>query len=170
MSNNPFAPISTKDLAPQLKPIEYEKERLDVVLIPKAESLDEESDIVVYKPVVKGKTNIDDMIKSYADDVGIQNILKKIAISGDTSLLNQTGRKPLGTGGLEEVQDYSHVPTSKTEAFNQVVAGVNAFDELPADLKGKLSMAQFAQLVGQEEFDNYIKGIIEQVKPKEEVK
>lgn len=170
MLNNPFAPIEAKNLGPQLKPIEFEKERLDVVLIPKAQEVDADNAILVYEPVIKGKTNINDLIASYADDVGIQNILRKVALSGDTSLFNQTGRKPLGNGGPEPVQDYTDAPQSKTDAFNQVVKGVQAFDELPADLKGKMSMAQFAELVGQEEFENYIAGIIAKNTPKEESK
>lgn len=170
MLNNPFAPIEAKNLAPQCKPIVFEKERLEVVLIPKADNVDTDNAILVYVPVIKGKTNIDDLIASYSDDVGIQNILRKIAISGDTSLLNQTGRKPLGNGGPEAIQDYTDVPASKTDAFNKVVAGVAAFDKLPTDLKGKLSMAQFAELIGEEELNNYIAGVIAKNTPKEEDK
>lgn len=171
--NNPFAPIPAELLAPQCKPIVYEQTVKETVLIPYSEEVDGDPENVVikYKPVVKNEYNLKDYIQSFADEVGIQNILKKLAISGDKSILNQTGREPLcPDGGLEPIQDYSDVPKSKAEAFNSVVKGVQAFDELPEDLKGKMSLTQFVQLFGQEEFDNYIKGLMVANTPKEENK
>ena len=171
--NNPFAPIPAELLAPQCKPIEYETTVKETVLIPYSEEVDGDPENVVikFKPVVKNEYDLQAYIESFADEVGIQNILKKLAISGDKSILNQTGREPLcPDGGLEPIQDYSNVPKSKAEAFNAVVAGVQAFDELPEDIKGKMSLTQFVQLFGQEEFDNYIKGLMAANAPKEEVK
>lgn len=167
---NCFAPIPDECLGPQLKPIVYDDKKIDWALVPYTVAVggNEENLVLQYKPVKKGECDLKEYIASFADEVGIQNILKKLAISGDRTLLNQTGREALcPDGGLEPVQDYTTVPKSKTEAFNAVVNGVAAFDNLPDDLKGKMSMEQFAQLVGQEELDAYIKARIEALTPKE---
>lgn len=166
-----FAPLIDKPI--ECKPIVFEKERVEFHLVPKAVKVSDQDgiaqDTIVYEPVEKVRYNLQDYIASFADDVGIQNILKKLALSGDKSLLNQTGREPMNeNGGLEPIQDYSNVPGNKTEAFEQVARGVAAFDTLPEDLKGKLSLTQFAELFGQEEFDKYIAGIVaKQVKATE---
>lgn len=167
-TNNCFGAISPDLLAPQLPPIEYEKEHTNYVLVPETQKVgdDPENLVLIYKPVKKETYNIDEYINSFADEVGIQNILRKLALTGDRSLLNQTGREPLcPDGGLEPVQDYSNVPSNKTAAFNAVVEGVNAFDNLPDDLKGKMSMTQFVELFGQEQFNDYIKGLMAQMEP-----
>lgn len=72
--------------------------------------------------------------------------------------------------GQEPVQDYTNIPMSKTEAFNAVAAGVRAYDALPAEIKGKMSFAQFAEGFGQADFDAYINKIKENLTPKEENK
>lgn len=115
---------------------------------------------VIYEPKFIRKYSQKEYIASFADDVGIQNILKKLSISGDKSILNQTGREPLcPNGGLEPVQDYSNVPSSKAEAFNLVAAGVAAYDNLPADIKGKMSMEQFVKDFGQAQLDAFVESV-----------
>lgn len=160
---NCFAPIPEDQKPPLLGDLVFPKTFDEIVLIPEAVNVDGDPENIVlqYKPVKKKTVDIDEYVGSFADEVGIQNILKKIAMSGDKSLLNQTGREPLcPEGGLEPVQDFSNVPKSKTEAFNAVVNGVNVFDQLGDDIKGKMSLEQFVQSFGQEEFDNYIKSVI----------
>ena len=168
--SNPFCPIPAEFAPKALDPVKFETIREEWVLIPRSKQVGDDSDNVIleYEAVKKGEIDIQEYIASFADEVGIQNILKKISLSGDTSLLNQTHRESLNPdGGLEPVQDYSNVPKNKTEAFNAVIEGVNAFDNLPEDLKGKMSMAQFVQLFGQDEFDKYIASRIEALQPKE---
>ena len=170
---NCFCPIPEDQLGPQLPPIVYEKTVQETVLVPYSTQVgdDPENVVIRFKPVIKNEYDLQEYIASFADDVGIQNILRKMSITGDKSILNQTHRDPLcPDGGLEPIQDYSNVPKNKTEAFNAVAAGVAAFDELPEDLKGKMSLAQFVQLVGQDEFDAYIKKVVDGKKPVEEVK
>lgn len=171
LCNNPFAPIDPADLAPQCEPIVYPETQIDYVLVPYSKEVDGDPENVVieYKVVKKAEYKTADYINSFADDVGIQNILKKLSLSGDRSLLNQTGREALcPDGGLEPVQDYTTVPANKTEAFNAVVAGVNAFDQLPEDIKGKMSMSQFVELFGQDQFNAYIQSVVEKSLPKED--
>ena len=138
---NCFAPLTGNDLKKRvlLKDIVFDTKREQWQFVPKASKLIDadgvSQDIIVYTPVKTGEYDIAEYVKSFSDEVGIQNILKKLALSGDRSLLNQTGRvgeKP--DGGLEEIKDYTDVPGSKTEAFNAVAAGVSAYDALPADI------------------------------------
>lgn len=176
---NPFQAIPAENLAPQLKPIEYEKEREVYNLIPKAcKVMDDDGvqqDIIRYEPTFIKKYDIQEYIKSFESDIGIQNILKKVALTGDKSYLNQTGRvgeKP--DGGLEDIKDYTNVPANKTEAFNAVAAGVAAYDALPDDMKADMSFAQFAEKFGEEQIKSYVDNLIKQYeankKPQEEGK
>lgn len=170
-----FAPIHKNlDKRSLLKPVEYEKIREVWNLVPKAEKVVDadgvQQDVVRYVPVKVQDVDIQKYIDSFSDEVGIQNILKKVALTGDKSYLNQTGREPLVESGQEPVQDYTNVPISKTDAFNAVAAGVHAYDSLPAELKGKMSFAQFAEGFVQADFDAYINKLKEQYTPKEENK
>lgn len=150
---------------PILKPIKYKEEVEEWNLIPVAKELVDADGVkyngVVYEPKLVNTYNLVELIQSYSDDVGIQNILKKLSLSGDKSILNQTGREPLcPNGGLEPVQDFSQVPESKAEAFNIVAAGVQAYDNLPADIKGKMSLEQFVKEFGQSQFDQFVQGLV----------
>lgn len=168
-NKNPFMPIS-KEFAPKESPKrKFDKEIEVYNLIPKAKKIADsdgvQHDVVVYESTFIRKYSIQDYIDSFSGEVGIQNILKKLALSGDKSLLNQTGRENLcPEGGLEPIQDYSNVPQNKTDAFNAVLKGVEAYDNLPAELKGKMSFAQVASLVQADDIDAYVKSLL----PKEE--
>lgn len=173
LTNNCFGPIPPELLASQCEPIVYEKIHKSCILVPRSKQIGDNAKdcTLVYEAVDNEEYDIQEYINSFADEVGIQNILKKLSISGDKSLLNQTGREALcPDGGLEPIQDYSNVPKNKTEAFNAVVKGVNAFDELPDDVKGKMSMEQFVKFFGQDEFDAYINKVVAAMQPKEEDK
>lgn len=168
LKNNPFGALVDDD-RPLLKPIEYEKTRPIYNLVPKGQKIvdinGESRDIVVYEPIFIREIDIQAEIDSYADEVGIQNILRKVAMTGDKSYLNQTGREPLNpNGGLEPVQDYSNVPSSKTEAFNAVAAGVAAYDSLPEEIKGKMSFEQFAKEFGQQQYQEFVQALINKYK------
>ena len=141
-------------------PVEVEEYNLVPVAKELIDANGEKYNGVVYEPTFVRKYNQQELIASYSDDVGIQNILKKLAISGDKSILNQTGREPLcPNGGLEPIQDFSEVPSSKAEAFNIVAAGVAAYDNLPSDIKGKMSLEQFVHDFGQEQLNAYIESV-----------
>lgn len=157
-------PTYKNDKREVLKPVEYPKSIKVYNLVPQAVTLKDANGLeyqgVTYEPTFIKEYDIQEYIASFSDDVGIQNILKKLAISGDTSILNQTGRDPLcPNGGLEPIQDYSNVPTSKAEAFNFVEKGVAAYDALPEEIKGKMSLTQFVNEFGQAQFDAFVEKI-----------
>ena len=65
-------------------------------------------DFLVEEVVVEDeRVNRADYINSFREDVGIANILKKVALSGDVSLLNQVQRPKLvpDENGFEPIQD-----------------------------------------------------------------
>lgn len=173
---NSFVPLKEKNKPTPCKEIDFEKVRPVWNLVPKGSKIIDndgvEQDIIEYVPVHVRDIPIQEYIDSFSDEVGIQNILRKVAMTGDKSYLNQTGRVSLDAdkNGLEPVQDYSNAPMSKTEAFNAVAAGVRAYDALPAEIKEKMSFAQFAESFGQEQFEAYIAKLQEANTPKEENK
>ena len=168
-----FAPIPEK-LKPQVVPVPVCKKVREVWnLIPKAKKIVDadgvSQDVIEYEPVKVKDVPIDEYIASFESDVGIQNILRKVAMTGDRSYLNQTAREAMcPDGGKEPIQDYTNVPSSKAEAFAIVQAGVAAYDSLPEDIKGKMSFTQFAAGFSNDDFNSYVKKIIEANKPKNE--
>lgn len=169
-----FSPIPEKLKPVACKPIVYDTIREEWALIPKAEKVVDadgvQLDIIEFVPKKIRDIDIQKYIDSFTDEVGIQNILRKVSMTGDKSYLNQTGREALVDSGKEPIQDYTGVPVSKTEAFNAVAAGVHAYDNLPAEIKEKMSFAQFAESFGQEQFEVYVQKLISDNTPKEEVK
>lgn len=123
---------------------------------------DGENDFVVkQKMVIANKVNRADSINSYSGDVGIQNVLKKVALSGeDLASVVDSGKFYSKQKGLV---DLSEVPDNVVEAYKKVEDGVKAFDNLPKDLKKKSSMAHFASEVTNEEIYKYIDAKIEAI-------
>lgn len=77
-----FCPLhKSLDKRPLLKPVEYEKIREVWNLVPKAEKVVDadgvQQDVVRFVPVKVQDVDIQKYIDSFADEVGIQNILKK---------------------------------------------------------------------------------------------
>lgn len=101
-----------------------------------------------------GRTNRQDYISSFSDDVGILNIMKKVALSGDESLLNQTGRHSLPGNEedalgrrVEDVVDLTRFSSlDRVDALNGFKKGAASFAELDSDLKGKKSLEQVAKM------------------------
>lgn len=160
--SNPFQPIPEKLKPKACSPVVFDTIREVWVLVPKGEKVVDidgvARDVITFVPTKERDVPIKEYIESFADDVGIQNILKKVAMTGDKSYLNQTGRSSLETdeNNREPVQDYTDAPMSKTDAFNAVAAGVRAYDALPEEIRGQMSFAQFAEGFGQVQYEQYI--------------
>lgn len=145
--NNCFKPIPADELAPQLPPIEFDKEIKKYKLVPVAVPLKEGSEecSIAYKVVEDVTLDIQEFIDSQSDDVGIQNILKKVAMTGDTSLYNQTGRKglPVDETGKEVINDLTNFPTSINEAVELAKAANSEFAKIDKELTQNKSIGQF---------------------------
>lgn len=103
-----------------------------------------------------------DYISSFSDEVGIQNILKKVQLTGDHSLLDQ--RVPVDLPivetiegkQLQEIYDSTNIPDDITKAYALIEKGVNAFDNLPDEIKQKMDMETFVKNFGQDKLDSYL--------------
>lgn len=72
-----------------------------------------------------GKENLDDYIQSFAESCDIHVIMSRYA-NGETDVLS----KVQGTYG-----DFTGMPISLADMLNRVIAGENAFNQLPANVK-----------------------------------
>lgn len=124
---------------------------------------DKDTDFIINKEVVEtSRINRQDYIDSYRDDVGILNIIEKVRLSGDITLLNQTGRTSLpGTDKdalgrpVEDVADFTNYQVDKIEALNAYKKGRETLADLPDDLKANNSFESIAKM-SDDEINNYI--------------
>lgn len=116
------------------------------------------------------RVNRQDYLNEQSGDVGILNIIKKMALSGDTSLLNQTHRisipgveKDALGRAVEDVVDltrYSNI--DKVDALESYKKGAEVFASLDQELKGKKSMEEVAKL-SDAEINDYLKSKIDAI-------
>lgn len=136
-----------------------ELERYDVLV---KSNPDDETDFVTQEKVrVKSSVNRTDYINSFRDDVGIENILKKVALSGDVSLLNQIKRTELPKDlndpeGREIVQDLTPLFNGEKGAAKLGDLAQQIYASLPADLVGGRSFAEFCENVTDADIAAYI--------------
>lgn len=117
------------------------------------------------------RSNRQEYISSFDNEVGILNIMKKVALTGDASLLNQTKRVSLpGTDKdalgrqVEDVADYSQfVGVDRAEALNSFKQGRAVFASLPDSLKGDKSFEEVAKM-SDADVDAYIKAQVDAYK------
>lgn len=148
----PVSVVTTFDSDDDKYIIEYDiKER--VVMLS-----DKDDDFVIKKEVVEvSRTDRQEFLNSQADDVGIMNIIKKVALSGDQSLLNQTGRVANPVVGktddgrdLEAIVDVTNYQVDKIDAFESIKKGSSTFKDLDSDLKKNLNLEGVAKLSDEE--------------------
>lgn len=115
------------------------------------------SDFIIKKrlvPVQKVKRS--DHINSFAGDVGIENILKKVALSGDTiANVVESGKYASKQKG-DHVVDISDAPKDTFEALDKVKEAYADFERLPKALRKGRSMSEFNKTLKAEEITAYI--------------
>lgn len=119
------------------------------------------------------RVNRQEYLNEQSGDVGILNILKKMALSGDESLVNETHRVSLP--GLEkdalgrpveDVVDISNYQVDKIDALNSYKKGAAVFGSLDPELKGKKSLEDVAKMSDKEIEDfisNKVKAIYAEI-------
>lgn len=123
---------------------------------------DGENDYVIEEVVVEdSRCNRQAYIASHADDVGVMNILKKVRLSGDLSLINQTHSVI-----TEELQDYTKSPENIGEALRSVQSGANSFEGLKA-IFGDTSFEQLAKMSA-DDIKQYLNAFVEANTPKKQ--
>lgn len=119
----------------------------------------DENDFLVEECVVESeRVNRSDYINSFREDVGIANILKKVALSGDVTLFNQIQRTPLPIqdDGKEMIQDITPLQDGEEAVAKMGDDMRKTFKALPQDLVGGRSLAEFLENVSQAEIDAFV--------------
>lgn len=141
------------------KPDEY---YLDIKLVDKVKKIGEgEDDYIIVKKEVITKTKIDEVIQAQADEVGLDNLLKKFAITGDPSVLPEA----MPEDGV--TFDMTGMPQDLIEADNYFKAMKAKFDALPEELKQGRDFSAFMATINQQQFDAYIASLEPKQKEKE---
>ena len=142
--SNPFQPIALEN-----KPVacvtDYNKES-DKFIIEYSEvdhvkvTGEKDTDFIIDKRVHEvSRTPRQEYIDSFRDDVGILNIIEKVRLSGDATLLDQTHR--VGVPGsekdalgreVEDVADYTAYQVEKIQALEAYKKGVATARQLQA--------------------------------------
>lgn len=115
-----------------------------------------DTDFIVKKRVVeKSRVNRQEYVSSFSDEVGIHNILKKVQLTGDSNLLKQRADAPYF--------DATQFQTSRSDLVNAVNEGVQAFDNLPDEIKKKMSMESFVDSFTQKDFDALVQAKVDAI-------
>ena len=166
MVTNPFVPIKDK---PKVVETDYHKDG-DKYIITYAEidkvkmTGEKDTDFVVLTEVKEvDRTDRQAYLDSQSNDVGILNIIEKVRLSGDITLLNQTGRVPLAAvekdalgHDVEPVVDITAYQVDKVEALESYKFGAAAFESLDPELKKKMTFEQVAKM-SDAEIDAFLK-------------
>lgn len=139
-----------------------EKNYANCVIAKKVNSLSKDDDSVFDVVETIEITDIvdrQDYINQYKDDVGILNILKKVARTGDMSLLNQC-KAGIGVDLTDMPEDFLQAKALYDEALS-------AYDQLPDSIKNGMTAQEFAEITA-EKLDGNIKSYVESLKQKEE--
>lgn len=150
---NPFTPYEHK--VDGLSGFEDEYETIKIVDVVKKTG-EGENDFVIQKKVLVEKTKIQDVIDQDKDNVGVDNIIKQVLRTGDTSLL------PVDDGKCNV--DLVGAPETLMEVKQVGVDAEKAFKGLPAELVDGMDMTSFVNSMSQEKFDQFIKAVAERQK------
>lgn len=112
---------------------------------------DGEEDYIIVKKVVHSKRKIQDVVDADKDSVGVENIIKQVLRTGDTSLL------PMDDGKCNV--DLVGAPEDLMQLKQTAVDAEKAFKNLPPELTDGLDMASFVNNMSQEKFDAFIKAM-----------
>lgn len=173
MSTNPFVNVDKKKM-PVGTITDYHKDE-DVYIIDYAEVKhvkmvgDKDTDFVENIVVEEiGRTNRQDYYDEQSGEVGILNILRKVAFSGDDSLLNQTHRVSIPGSekdalgrpveDIVDLTDYSGV--DRIQALNKFKEGAAVYQDLDPALKGNKSLEEVAKM-SDDEINQYIKNSVD---------
>lgn len=119
-----------------------------------------EDDYVLVPKVKESKRSIREVINSQADDVGLDNMIRKYELTGDPSVL------PTAVAASDEVLDLTKLPQDNAEYMAYIHNLNAAYEALPIELRKDMTIEEFLRNVTPEQVNAYL----ESVKPKEEKK
>lgn len=157
--NSPFVPRPV--VIPGQK--DFDEYYIDLEIRDRVVPVDgKEGEFIVEKYVHTSKRKIEDVVNADKDNVGVENIIKQVLRTGDTSLLPVDK----GTG---EVLDLSHAPENLMELKQMGLDAQAAFGSLPQDLVNGMDMVSFVNSMDQAKFDQFIAAVQERMNSKEVV-
>ena len=157
---NAFKP---KQHQPNLNKAKWDLYYIDRVLKDKVvKTGDGEDDYTIVKVVVEDKRSIKETIDSQANDVGLNNILRKYALTGDESILPE---RAVDNG---EVIDMTQMPQDLIEANNFYANQKALYDNLPQEITKGRSFSEFMTNFTQAEFNAYVAALAAAAQPKKE--
>lgn len=117
-------------------------------------------DYILVPKLKESKRSIREVINSQADDVGLDNMIRKYELTGDPSVL------PSGIAASDEVLDLTKLPQDNAEYMAYIHNLSAAYEALPIELRKDMSMEEFIKNITPEQVNAYL----DSVKPKEEKK
>lgn len=112
-------------------------------------------DFVVVDEVIEHKRSIDASIQAYANEVGVEAMLNRVALTGDESIL-----ETLKAGNEGRVDDFTNFPGDLMEYQHRMVSAEEVFNSLDPKLTQGRTFAEFCEGISKEELDAYILSII----------
>lgn len=113
--------------------------------------------VTVEEVYEKSSVDRQEFINSFRDDVGIENILKKVQMSGDMTLLNQRQAVEGQPGEVRDITVYQEKDLETLASLGDSAAA--KFSALPVELTKGRTMEQFLKEVNAEEINAYIEAI-----------
>lgn len=140
--------------------VEFDKTYTQIAIVDKVVKTGEgENDFSIVKDVIVTEQPIDEVIQADAESVGVENIMKQVLRTGDTSLL------PVDKGN--PFVDVVDAPENLMELKKVGQEAEAKFNALPDDLTKGLDMKSFVESLTQEQFDAFIKAVSDKVKGNE---
>ena len=114
---------------------------------------DGEDEFIIEDKVIEHKRDIRQEINAQADQVGVYNLMKRVALTGDDSLMPE----PMPKTGV--TSDYTNVPDNLLDADLLAKQRKAEFDALPDSIKKGRSFEQFVSSFTQDEFNVWLKSL-----------
>lgn len=113
-----------------------------------------ESDYVVKTKFIAHKEDIRALINSQADKVGVNNLVKRVLMTGDTSII-----PAVNIDKEAKIVDITNTPASLLDADITAKESVAYYDSLPDSLKKGRTYAEFMSSITSEEFNQFLASI-----------
>ena len=109
-----------------------------------------DEDFIITEKIKESKRKIQDVLDSQADDVGLDNMIKKFALTGDPSVL------PQGVDATDEILDLTKFPSDTAEYMEYIQNLNKEYYSLTDDLREKMNPQEFVNSMTPEKLKNYI--------------
>lgn len=158
LKNNPFV---FNGILPS-KQIGFDQEYKTIKIVDKVVKTGEgEDDFIIQQKVIEEFNPIQDVIDQDKDSVGVENIIKQVLRTGDSSLL------PADDGKCNV--DLVGAPSNLMELKQMGVDAENAYQNLPSELTKGLDMKSFVDSMTQEQFNAFIAAVVDRQNKKGDV-